>query len=462
MPADRQQAGAPYEPVEGILQIVRDGLCHRCGACVGFCPAGTFGLDQDGYPIKVADCTRCGLCVRICSGAAVDYQAIGAGMFGPGYRYGSPLGQLRTTHVAHAADAAVRWAGTSGGVVTQLLVHLLATGRIKGAVVAIQDPDDPTRGKGFIARTREELIEAARSRYTTTPSLAVLREIAPDDGPCAVVGVPCQVHAIRAAQMISRTWRDRLPLVIGLYCHFNPPCLATREIISTLAPGKTLQDIVYRHKGHRGWPEDTVFATFTDGSTWLSPHGPAESVTVLGMLYPLGRCLLCLDAAAEFADISVGDPWIRAETGDWKYSAREGWSGVIVRTEPGARAFSEAVAQGVLEELPVTPEEIVDGQYPMIREKKLDVPFRLAARKALRLPVPAYGADLPRITLKRAWRGVHFFASRLIPVCPPLRRLLARFIFSPLGAKLVKLRAAQKKRTAARRLQQGLRQTLPT
>lgn len=448
--------GATTDPrnSSGILQIVRDGLCHMCGACVGVCPEKTLATDSDGRPVQVGKCTACQTCVRVCSGVSVDFNAIGAWLFGPQYRFGSLLGNLRWTAIGYSTDAEVRQRGTSGGIVSGLLIHLLETRRVQGVLVAIPDPADPSLGKGVIARTREEVLAGATSRYTTTPSMAALQEIRKDGGAYAVVGLPCQVHALRKAQLTSPQWRQRIPLIIGLYCHCRLPCLATREIAAMRAPrGARLDRVDYRDKGDGGWSDARLQMRFTDGTVWRCGHGPSETVSVIGRLYPLGRCLTCLDATSELADLSIGDPWIRDENGQWKYMTRDGWSSVIVRTEAGESVLRDAERAGRVYLQPNNPDEFSFGQHPMMSEKKVDAPFRIAARKRVGLQVPDYPMDLPKPTLRTALNGLVFFILRGIPACGPLRRLGTRLIFSGFGLALGRWRFEQKRRRAAARRQ---------
>lgn len=448
------------EPIDELLRVVRGGLCHRCGACVGICPVGALGLDGEGWPVRRGACNGCGLCVTICSGLGVDFGALGRAVFGPEYTYGDPLGVHRAAYVAHACDPEIRWAGTSGGVVTQLLTYLLETGRIRGALVAVDDPHDPSRGCGKLARTRSELLAGARSRYTTTPILSALGEAARDDGPLAAVALPCHAHALRRLQQVNPAWRSRLALVVGLYCHFNPGCKGVREVASLVAPGKKLVRVAFRSKAQGGWPRASMMMFFSDGSEWASPHGPADSVTVMGRLFPLGRCLWCVDALAELADLAVGDPWIRDERGDWKYRSPEGWSSVLVRTKTAEELFQAAREDGVLRADSIEPGEILDGQSAMILEKKLEVPARLAWRRAFGLAVPFYSPLPPRPPLRYFFRAGWTLAGRTLPAVPLLRRAAARVLFSPVGAALVRFRAAQKRRRAARRIRRRQRAKL--
>ena len=99
---------ARHQHVDGILAVVREGLCHRCGACLGVCPAGTLGFDAESYPTQVADCIRCNACVRACSGLAVDYAALGRRFISPDYRLGSLLGPVAGAYIGHATDPEVR------------------------------------------------------------------------------------------------------------------------------------------------------------------------------------------------------------------------------------------------------------------------------------------------------------------------------------------------------------------
>ncbi len=440
----------PYRNVEGILRIVKDDLCHRCGACVGVCPSGTLAVGPAGWPVQVADCTRCNICIKACSGLAVDYDRLGRDLFGDGYAFGSLLGPVRKAYVGHAVEPAVRNAGASGGVITQLLIHLLESGQIKGALVAVGNPDEPSQGKGIVARSRAELLESAQSRYTTTPSLSALLEIQKDEGPFALVGLPCQIHAVRERQRADARWRKRLPLLIGLFCHYNLPFTATKEAGEMLAPpGAKLAKANSRQRDERGWPHNTLELGFSDGSKWRSPVGPAQIFNIIARVSKLGRCLTCMDAAAEFADFSIGDPWIRDASGRWKYDEPGGWSTILVRTDRGAAAIEDGVRAGKLVVKEITSKEVEAGQHEMMSEKKRRVTIRLCARKALARPVPRYTVSPLPPAAKDVRKELAFWATRLLPVFGPVRRFFLRFALSPAGLRLVRRRMEKRRARAA-------------
>jgi coenzyme F420 hydrogenase subunit beta len=442
-----------YRNVEGILKIVKDGLCHRCGACVGVCPVGTFGLSDRGYPIQVADCIHCNVCVQSCSGIEVDYNTLGARFFDGKYKYGSLLGPVEKSFIGHAVDPEIRKGGASGGVVTQLFAHLLEAGVIKGAVVVVADDKNPALGKGIVARTREQLLASQQSRYTTAPHLSALQEIQNEDGPFALVGLPCQVHSLRKRQLVDPRWKERVPLVVGLLCHFNLPVEASLDAGAVFTPrGRTIRQVDYRQKddGHHAWPNNTLQITFDDGNRWESPLDPAKTFNIISRSTRLGRCLSCLDAGAEFSDLAVGDPWIRNERGTWKYEHPMGWSGIIVHTPYGAKVLQDALAAGkmILREIPTR--EVSNGQHAMLEEKKQTTLLRLRARKWFGLRIPDYkGLQLPKVTARIARKELTFWLMRLLPALPPVRKLLLRIGFSRIGVFFVRRRQLKRIRQAA-------------
>lgn len=436
--------------VDGILKVVSDNLCHRCGACIGLCPVHTFGVSRAGYPEQVNDCINCNICVQACSGLGVDYPRIGARMFGDSYRYDEMMGHVRSAFIAHALDETIRFNGASGGVVTQLFDFLLESGQIKGAIVVVEDDENPARGKGLIARNREQLLLSQQSRYTASPHLHILNTLGQDDGPFALIGLPCQIHSLRKRQLFDPRLSKRIPIVIGLFCHYSLPMSATEEIAALQAPLKAhLAHASYRQPDRSGWPLNTMELTFSDGSRWRSPYGPSQTFNVMSRSSPLGRCLQCLDATAEFSDLSVCDPWIRDDRGNWKYDDPAGFSGILVRTEQGTHLIDAAVAAGRLSAKPVSPDEIGEGQRQMMVEKKLRTAFRIDVRRRLGLPVPDYPMNFAPHQRQVMVDETLFWFMRLLTASRRIRGLLLRLGFSRLGRYLIHRRMQKRIRRAA-------------
>ena len=352
--------------------------------------------------------------------------------------------------MAHAADETVRWNGASGGAVSLVLTNLLDRGVIRGAVVAASDPDDVAFGRGVFARTREEILAGAQSRYTTTPVLAAVREALAEPGPFAVVGLPCQIHAMRKAQAARPEWRARFPLLLGLFCSSRLPEEATRELASIFCPrGAHPVGVQYRLKSDDGWPHNTFNFAFSDGSRWRSPLGPLQTVGLLARFYPRRRCASCVDASAECADLAFGDPWILTRKGKWKYDDRGGWTTVPVRTAAGAAAVEHAQASGSLVLREITPEEIASGQARMLIQKKKCRPFHIALRRRLGLPVPEYGVSFPPTTWRAVRDEVFSLACQALGRIGVVRRACIRFLLGRVGSVLMLRWARHKQRSTA-------------
>ena len=436
----------------GIRAIVRSGLCHGCGACAGICPAGTLQIGGEGFPRQVSRCLECNRCVEICSGVGVDFQRLGEYVFGEGYTYGDFLGKVLEARVGHATDLRVRLAGASGGVVSALLVHLLKTKEVDAVVVSRPSPANLFLSTGLVARTPEEIITAAGSHYSRSSTMTVLADLKDRGERIALVGLPCHIHALRTAQSNSPPeWRN-VVFVVGLFCHFTLPPGAVADL-AHIAGGRRRQPvrICYRDKESMGWPFDGPRVFYADGSSWTSAYLPSEVMSILGHLYPLGRCLLCVDATAEFADLSVGDPWIRKDDGGWKYTQPEGNSVILIRTDTGRQILHRAESAGAITSTTVEPSEVLRGQYPMFFEKKVCIPLRIRFRSWWRLPVPDYGTAVMPGGPRRLFREVAYLSATALFRYTPLKRLVLRFMLTRWGARLVSWRRRQKELRAARR-----------
>lgn len=327
-------------PVDTLIErVVRRGLCARCGSCVAACPAGVISMRDplgDCLPVAGDGCTACGMCLAACPGDQMLFEPFERELFG------SPaadarLGSFRTIRLAHAADHAVRRAGASGGVVTALLLDLLARGETRGAVVFGPHESEPWHGTGRIARTRGETLAAAQSRYHLSPLNETLAGRGAGGEPLAYVGLPCQVHGLRRLARAGWTGAAGLDPVIGIYCGNNLRYAATRAILRKLGVRRP-EDAVYLAWREGKWPGSFLVRT-GDGRERSIPKPHFNQAIPF---YVNRRCLFCVDLANELADVSVGDGWAREGEGG------EGWSIVIARSERGERLVARAITEGTI------------------------------------------------------------------------------------------------------------------
>jgi len=380
-------------------------ICTRCGACVSVCPIDVIGVTGQTVHLE-GQCIECGLCYRFCSGREMDFQALSEA------HLGSPshdplLGYYRQLEVAQATSREIREGAASGGVVTALLVHLLQTERIKGVLGVTMDRNIPWKCQATLLTTPEDVRGASQSKYSVITLDALLRTARRKPGPLALVGLPCHVHGLRRLQRIA-SYREKFPLLIGLFCGFNLEPAATDHLISKAG---FLEDQVAQLQYRGGpWPGGLVIDT-RDGRRHAVPK---DAYSYVNLMYVPRRCLICPDLTNELADLSVGDTWLEEYTG--------GWSTVISRSELGAELLAEAEQAGVLSTEGIEREAILRSHGHLFAYKKEGYFVR---RRWLRAPLE-YALLSPSIG-KRQWlRQSLLLAAILVLSNPSVRAVVQR------------------------------------
>lgn len=383
-----------------VNEIVDNGLCVRCGACEPACPFDILRFDNQAYPYitdESACPVNCQRCLKICPGETVDFAALDQEMFGVSPHYQSVTGIVRRTLVTFSTDEQLRTEATSGGFTTQLLEYMMQQGYIDGALVLGSISDEKGwREKAFIARSPAELRSAIKSKYRLVPYLQPLKEIEEIDGHYAIVGLPCHIHAVKKYLNSTRKLKKRIVLTIGLYCNvaFEP------FVYDELCEVNGVQKKDIRHLDFRAghWP-GTVIATLQDGTRTkvLKAEEMRDEFNILKMFYAPERCNMCIDFSAEYADVAVGDPWLRGRP-DGKFIFPDGRTGVITRTEIGDRMVQEAADAGLLDIEEITIKTFMVNWERGARYKRDFVPQNIEINRRLGRRVPDYNRPYPKGT----------------------------------------------------------------
>ena len=347
---------------KNICFIVRDDLCTGCATCAGLCPEECISMHLDGktgllHPlIEDSLCTQCGVCDRSCPGFKVDVCTLKPvswdNLLSDHY-----LGTYSSLYIGCSNDDHIRFNGASGGMVSAFLIYLLDTGRIDGAAVTRMSQKKPLQAEPFIARTREEILLAQKSKYCPVPLNKILRDIRDLPGRYALVGLPCHIDGIRKAQKNDSALHEKLPYLIGLFCSRMPSFNATLFLLRRL--GIAEEDVVsitYRGQGYPG----KMRIVLRDGSERFVPHLDFNywGYVFYKFFIPV-RCWLCSDKSAELADISFADNW----TGLPPYrDDSKGSSTIVARSPDCAVLLENMVKEGRISLFPITKDIVMTSQ----------------------------------------------------------------------------------------------------
>lgn len=375
----------PRKKGKTIQRTVRTGLCTGCGSCAGTCPQSAIEMaideERGTYVPKVNlnKCNQCGICYRLCPGYSVDFRQLNMEMFGKAPE-DALIGNYLNCYVGHSKDYGIRYNSSSGGLVTQLLIFALEKGIIDGALVTRMSDKDPLRPEPFIAKTREEIISASKSKYCPVPANVALKEILNSGGRFAVVGLPCHIHGLRKAMSMNRKLRESIHLTFGLMCSGNRSFLATEYVLQRL--GTTKANVVkldYRGDGYLG----SMRVKLKNGREKSVPY--IEYDRWLRSFFYLPRCTLCIDHTCEMADISFGDnclPEFQEES--------VGSSIIICRTKPAEELVAAALSSGSIELSDVECSRVVQSKREALLRKKCYIGARVTLFKLFGRRTPIY------------------------------------------------------------------------
>jgi len=382
-----------------LKDVINAGLCTACGTCVAVCPKELITWDRDKEkPIASVLCKRgCSLCHKVCPGKDIPVPDLEKFIFGrqrnlKDYRE-YYLGISERCLQGYATDLKVRENGTSGGVVTALLVYGMEKGLIDGAIVAATDATEPWRTVPKFAIKTEEICKASRSKYVIVPNNIFLREAQkPEVKKLALVGCPCHIHGLRKIQFLNQPQNiaQKIELAIGLYCGMNYSFEPTRHLVLERFGLRSLSQI--RRLEYRGGTHNQHFLVEKKDGKIFSMSSDQRKGLFMNMSRE--RCSMCFDWAADLADLSLGDMFYPGTT-----EKVPNLTNILIRTTKGREWIRKAQMSGYIK---VSPLEMARVFWNTgLEVKKHGSVYRLSERKKMGWPVPNYHLPLDVSLFKR-------------------------------------------------------------
>lgn len=387
-----------------LEQVIKSGLCTGCGLCQSIAPKGavTMQVSAQGYlrpqvnGIIAKDTEQ--QISRVCPGVVVAHETTGV-------NYHPNWGPIESVNVGYAEDTEVRRLGSSGGVISAVCIYLLHSKQVEFIAQIAADAANPIANKLQISRSREDVINAAGSRYAPSAPLATLKELLALGERFAFVGKPCDAAALRAYLRDNPHYKTQVPFILSFMCAGIPSQKATVDVINAMGADPT-QVTAFRYRGD-GWP-GMARAVQADGKAFEMDYNSSWG-NILGKQLQY-RCKICADGIGEFADVVCADAWY-GKDGYPDFAERDGRSLIVARTQQGAELIAAAVKDQTLAMQPLAVDEIALMQPYQLNRKRLAAARAVATRlalgrttqfKRLMLGKIAFDAGL-LTTLRNAW-----------------------------------------------------------
>ncbi|MEM2614502.1 MAG: Coenzyme F420 hydrogenase/dehydrogenase, beta subunit C-terminal domain [Nitrososphaerota archaeon] len=355
-----------------IQAILESDLCIGCGACYAVCPFEAIDWSVENLPkIILGRCKSCDMCLKVCPSYKLCEDLKRADVYGSSW-----LGPYLNIYLGHSTNDEIRYAASSGGIATQLLIYALRKGLIDGAALTYFAEKDPFRLVAKLAFSEEEIIKAMGSKYSISPVCTTIRDMLNHEGRFVFVGLPCHLLALNKIMRGNEIIAEKIKFCIGLFCGHTMYPLGTEFILRKEGIFKEhVKALKYRGDG---WPGG-ITVELRDGTKKFLPYDYWVQRYFSTYFFTPLRCLVCNDATSELSDISLGDAWLPQV----KRTEKLGVSIVISRTERGERLLLSAHRDGYINLKKLHPKYAVQSQMSALTFKKKHLISRMKLTSVL-------------------------------------------------------------------------------
>ena len=381
---------APVAPREAdmstIQKVVAADMCIGCGACA-FARPSAYAMKFDEYGRWVAEVSPSATAADLALGSHLcpmggegpNEDAIAKDLY-PSLPAHHEIGRYGTCGAVAVREGGFRAAGSSGGLTSWLLAELIQSGEV-ATLVHVKPRLSDAEGPLFEYATStsiDEVTARAKSRYHSVEMSEVLRCVAAQEGPVAIVGVPCFIKAVRSLCAEHVELRQKVRYCVSLVCgHQKSRRYADLLALQLDVAPDRIKTCDFRHKLPDRPASEYGFevAAVTDNGSPLLRTAPMDHLIGgnwgQGFL-KLTACDFCDDVVGECADISIGDAWLPNFVEDSR-----GTNVVVVRDARISALIHQAVGDGRLEFVELSADEVASSQRGGFNHRREGLAYRL-------------------------------------------------------------------------------------
>ena len=199
-----------------MVHLAKKEHCTGCGACAYICPKHCITMGEDGkglvYPvIDETNCVSCKKCEKTCPILfPVEFHC-------PSHAY-----------AAWSSDEEERRTSASGGIAAEIYKHSLGEGSFIAGAVQNEDFSVSLQ----MADNKEAIAKFKNSKYVFSSAYSLfpkIKDVIKQNHNLAVIGLPCQIAAIR------KLFKDSEKLfLVDIVCHGTTPYNYLAQHIKTL------------------------------------------------------------------------------------------------------------------------------------------------------------------------------------------------------------------------------------
>lgn len=342
--------------MNNVKKIIKNALCSGCGACYVVCPKNCIEIIEGNlnFPkINESKCSDCGACLNVCPGMQLHNRLISNQFIT------EDSNKILETKIIWSSDDVVRFKAASGGFITGLAINLIEDKIVDGIICVKPNKLNPLGSEVFIAKSREDIIEASGSRYIPSSNCLYLKNVINLKGKYVFVGKPCEIEGLVNLEKIYPKLKERVIYKIALMCHHTP----RREGVMNYLNKKNInideiRNITFRGEG---WPGKVKIELINNEKVEDDYFNVWNNYLSKAIPY---RCSICDNPLGHYSDACVGDPWSRDFNNE-----KKGKSLVVVYDKNLNEIINQYINEDKLKGYKVDTNYIYDCQKNLMSKK---------------------------------------------------------------------------------------------